>query len=177
MLQWRVEKLSPGRIVQPHWVRLGLRRVEPRLSFRFIPPTPAAGVLTEPPKQIPIELPICLVHPDGSRFNNGRASAGNDYWTRSRAVCLLEATTIRMETKDFRTENYSVLATVGILYKARRELVKWIEMPSPTYLQVWKTPLIADCGVAPAPGNGIPAMASRAVSSRQDRPENQLLFP
>ena len=61
---------------------------------------------------------------------------------------LLEATPIRMATKDARTKTYRMLATVGVFHQAIRVIEGVPQMPGQTSFRIWKTPLIADCVVS-----------------------------
>jgi len=82
-----------------------------------------------------------------------------------------------MATNDARAEICGLPPTVWVFHQAIRNIKSDSRDISSDIVPDVEQVFDADCGVAPAPGNGIPAMARRAVSNCQDRPENQLLFP
>jgi hypothetical protein len=114
---------------------------------------------------------------------NDRMTMLNIEIQRLGSICRLEATPIRMVTKEARTEAYRILAQVRVFHQAIREIERLPQIPSPTYFRIWKTPLTVR-SVGHAPRNSIqPAKSSlsalhpAASSPRQDRPQNLLQFP
>ena len=66
------------------------------------------------------------------------------------AMKMPEPASIRMATKDARTETYRILATFRVFHQAIRDIERFPPIPSPTYFRIRKTPLLADCVDVPA---------------------------
>jgi hypothetical protein len=87
----------------------------------------------------------------GTERRFGSAGSSGPVRLGYRRLCLLEATPIRMATKDTRTKTYRILAAVGVFHHAIREIERVPQMPSQTSFRIWKTPLVADRVVGHAP--------------------------
>src|ERR1017187_5415631 len=73
-----------------------------------------------------------------------------------------------MIAMDARSRAYQIFATVGVFHQAIRETESVSQIPRPTYLRIWKMPLIADHVV----GHGFPAFSKpRRSGWRQMTPE------
>jgi hypothetical protein len=119
-----------------------------------------------------------LVRPLASSVNHDSDEAGEVNRTggsggqrllggTSRAVCLLETTMIRMVTKDARIKTSCILAILVVFHEANRRTKRVLQMLSPTYFRIWKTPLIADRVVGHAARNSIPLSGKLSLSHRQ----------
>ena len=76
--------------------------------------------------------------------------SGRGFWRTktagglARRICPLEATSIRMAAKDASSKAQGILASIGILHQARREIEGLPQIRGPTFLRIWKTSSIAE---------------------------------